>query len=86
MTHCEDRLDRCSQLATSSQLPSYEPGSVQADFDRPIAECLADFAAEPDEYRAERRSANPHIPLAQTNYGLFVDYSVGFFGGDNSID
>lgn len=48
----EDRLVRRALLATSKQGSSYDPGSLTADLEHPVARCLADFAAERDESRA----------------------------------
>ena len=33
--------------------PPYNPGSVLAELDHPIGECLMNFAAEPHQFRAE---------------------------------
>ena len=53
----EDRLVSRALLATSAQRPPYVPGSLLAELDRPIAESLANFPAEPHQFRAEWRSA-----------------------------
>lgn len=49
----EARLVRRALLATSQQRPPFNPSSLWAKLDLPIAECLANFAAEPYQFRAE---------------------------------
>ena len=53
----EDRFMRRTQIATSQQCPPYDPGSILTELHRPTVECLATFAAEPHQFRAEWRRA-----------------------------
>ena len=66
--HSENERGSSRVLCVTIQMlqrPPYDPDSLLANNDRPIEECLVNFAAERHQFRAEWRGAGTEVWLAR---------------------